>query len=142
VESVDTCPIDDIWGNALSSVSPISYDIGCRCATYNPFHVEVCSFCSLILLSFYHEWMLNNGKAFFFICSDYQIDFAFFILCFIILIYVKLFMHHWNETSRHGVWFCVLLNSVCKYCTENFLHFINHRNWAIIFLFPLSSLSI
>ena len=63
-ESAHPCLVPDFRGNAFnfSQLRIMFADI--RFVIYSFYYVEVCSFYSCFLESFYHKWMLNLSKAF------------------------------------------------------------------------------
>ena len=62
-ESGHPCLIPDFRGNAFS-FSPLRIMFAVGLVIYSFYYVEVCSFYSCFLESFYHKWMLDLSKAF------------------------------------------------------------------------------
>ena len=74
-ESGHPCLVPDFRGNAFN-FSPwrIMFAVG---VSYSFYYIEVCSFYSCFLESFYHKWILNFVKGFLCICWDNHMVFIF-----------------------------------------------------------------
>ena len=95
------------------------YDVICGFVTCGLSYVEVCSFYTHFVESFYHKWLLSFFYVFFCIYWDNQ---TIFILGFVNVVYyvdsfvdVALSLHSWNKFHLIMVYdsFNVLLIFVC-----------------------------
>ena len=87
-------------------ISPLSLMSAEGFSIYDFYYVEVCSFFTHLIQSFYHKWMFNLVKGIFCI---YWNDHMVLILHFVYVVYhidwfvdVELFLHLW---TNHDVWF-------------------------------------
>ena len=95
------------------------YCIGCGCVINSFYYIEICYLYTLFGKSFYHEWILNFFKRFFYIFWD---DLVVFYFSFVNVVYCidshiskKATLWAWNES--HVVMVCHpfygLLDLVC-----------------------------
>ena len=75
-ESGPPCLVPDFRGNAFT-FSPLRIMFAEGFVLYSFYYVEVCSFYSCFLESFYHKWMLNFVKGFLCIFWDNHMVFVF-----------------------------------------------------------------
>ena len=83
------------------------------------YYVEVCSFYTCSMKSFYHKWILNFVNSFFCIHWENNMDFIFqfvnAVYCIDWLAYVKESLHSWDKVNLIMMYdhFNMLLGSVC-----------------------------
>ena len=82
-ESGHPCLVPDFRGNAFS-FSPLRI-VCCGFVIYSFSYVEVCSFYSCFLESFYHKWMVNFVKGFL-----SSIEIIIWLLFFNLLMYITM----------------------------------------------------
>uniref|UniRef100_A0AC11DD08 Uncharacterized protein n=1 Tax=Ovis aries TaxID=9940 RepID=A0AC11DD08_SHEEP len=62
-ENGHLCFVPDFRGNAFNFSPTTEDNVCCGFVIYSFYYVEVCSFYSCFLESFYHKWMLNFVKG-------------------------------------------------------------------------------
>ena len=117
-ESGHSCLVSDFRGNAFSFFA-IENNVWCGFVIYGFYYVEVCSFYSCFLESFYHKWMLNFVKGLLCIYWDNHMVFIFQIVNVVYHIYwfanIEESLHPWNKAHLVMIYdlLNMLLNSVC-----------------------------
>ena len=96
-ESEHFCLLPVLWGNAfifspLSMILPVIYGL------YFWGMFSLCPLC----WEFYHKWMLNFMKSFFFVYRDNHMIFIQFVNDW--LVDIEPSLHHWDKSHNHGVW--------------------------------------
>ena len=121
------------------SVFPTDYDVSHGLFINGLYCVEEISFI-FTLFSFYHEWVLNFVKCFFFLHIEMIMWFKYCILwmCYILhwFVYVKPTFRPRGSWEHHWSWCLIFLIHIwiqCASVIEEFYTYVYQRYWSVVF---------